>query len=488
VVTYRHSMAREKGASFVHRYYIDVLLLVLGGLGYRMLSSNNTIITRNAAGGLQIDPLVLLTPIVLVTGLAFLALRVIPLLFRVFARLVSLGDSVSGLFALRQIARTTTRYSGLILILTFTLAIGLFTTSVANAFDRNYGDQAMFAAGADLREQELDYKTVTWVVRPLQEYQQMPGVVGVAPVLRVNLVGRDAGVIAKGVLLAVDPASFARVAWWRQDFTPSLQQITALLAADPQAIVADKNFAGRHGLKIGQKFDIDVNGKRVDFVLAGTLGYFPTLYPADGDQLVANLDYVQKMSGDRTSEVWLDTRPAQHAQVAAALRKRGDQNTVSIEDGHTLIGVRKDDPLRTGLFGALSLGFIASCVLSILGFLLYAYMSIQSRSLQFGVLRATGLSVNQLVKALSSEQLSLIGIGIFLGTVLGGGAGWLFTRFLQLSIIARESVPPFLVTVPWAAIAELYIILVIIFGIALSASVYLLRQMRIASVLRLGEQ
>jgi flagellar motor component MotA len=82
----------------------------------------------------------------------------------------------------------------------------------------------------------------------------------------------------------------------------------------------------------------------------------------------------------------------------------------------------------------------------------------------------------------------LIGIGILLGTILGGGAGWMFTQFLQLSIIAKEAVPPFLVETPWISIFRLYIILIVIFGIALAVSVQLLRRMRVHAVLRLGEQ
>jgi hypothetical protein len=77
---------------------------------------------------------------------------------------------------------------------------------------------------------------------------------------------------------------------------------------------------------------------------------------------------------------------------------------------------------------------------------------------------------------------------IALGTALGAGAGWMFTRFLQVSIIARESVPPFLIVTPWSTIFQLYIILVIVFLAALTVSVYLLRRMRINAVLRLGEQ
>ena len=79
-------------------------------------------------------------------------------------------------------------------------------------------------------------------------------------------------------------------------------------------------------------------------------------------------------------------------------------------------------------------------------------------------------------------------MGIALGTALGAGAGWMFTRFLQVSIIARESVPPFLIVTPWSTIFQLYVILVIVFLVALVASVHLLRRMRVHAVLRLGEQ
>jgi hypothetical protein len=93
-----------------------------------------------------------------------------------------------------------------------------------------------------------------------------------------------------------------------------------------------------------------------------------------------------------------------------------------------------------------------------------------------------------LINALSIEQLSLIALGLLLGTLLGGGAGWIFTRFLRVSIIAREAVPPFLVTTPWLTIFELYFIIMVIFTAALFFSVYLLRRLRVYAVLRLGEQ
>ena len=487
IVTYRHSEARPARRSFIHRYYLDLVLLALGGLGYRSLSQSGTIISRGEGGGLVYDPLLLVTPIVLVVGLAFLALRAVPLLLRGLARLVVLTEAVAPMVALRQASRSPARYVGLILLLTFTLALGLFTASVASTFDRNYGDQAMYAAGADLRTHEFDYDLAAWRVRSLEEYRALPGAKAIAPVLRRNLIGRPAQIRARGVLLAIDPATFADAAWWRPDFAPPLDDLLDALHSDEQAVLVDPRFAQRHRLEVGDLFDINVDGVRVDLRLAGTLGYFPTLYPEDDDRLVARLDYLAETLDVEPSEVWIRTDPRGHERAIAALQDTPGRKVVT-HDGHELAGVRKDDPLRTGLFGVLSVGFVAASVLSVLGFLLYAVTTIQERALQFGVLRATGLSVRQLIGLLSTEQLSLIGVGVALGTALGAGAGWMFTRFLQVSIIARESVPPFLIVTPWSTIFQLYVILVIVFLVALVASVHLLRRMRVHAVLRLGEQ
>jgi putative ABC transport system permease protein len=464
------------------------VLLLLGGLGYRMLSRSGTIISRDSTGRLAYNPLLLATPIVLAVGAAFLVLRAVPLLLRLLARLAATTDAIAPLISLRQTSRTPARYTGLILLLTFTLALGLFTASVATTFDHNYSDQALYAAGADLRTHEFDYERVTWRVRPLDEYRAIPGVEAATPALRRDLIGREAQIRAKGVLLAIDPATFADAAWWRSDFTPPLSDLLNTLNSDPQAVLVNRGFAQRYGLNVGEVFDVNIDGVRVDLRLAGTFEYFPTLYPQDGDRLVARLDYLTEVLAAEPSEVWLRTDPRLHRQVIAAVQGERTSLQVIIHDGHELTGVRKDDPLRTGLFGALSVGFVAASVLSILGFLLYAITSIEARALQFGVLRATGLSVGQLIGLLSTEQLSLIGVGITLGTGLGAGAGWMFTRFLRVSIIAREAVPPFLVVNPWGTVVRLYVILVIVFLAALAASVHLLRRMRVHAVLRLGEQ
>lgn len=490
IVTYRREAARPRGAPIFHRYYVDVALLILAGLGYRILTQRGTIVTRGPTGGLEFDPLLLVTPIILVMGAALFALRLMPLLTRGLAWLANLGEGVSILIGLRQIARQPGYYFSLVLLLTFTLSLGLFTASVAGTFDRNYGDQALYQAGADLRVQEFDFENMVWRILPLEEYRALPGVVDAMAARRVELVGRAGEIRARGVLLGIDPERFPSIAWYREDFAPQpLEALMASLAGREDALLAHRRFVQRHRLAVGQTFDINIEGPRVDFTLVGTFDYFPTLFPDDGDLLVCNLDYLLDMVGGPPSEAWLRLKPdvaVRRNVIAALTAERGE--LVRITDGHELTGIRSDDPLRTGLFGALSVGFIAATVLSIIGFLLYTYMTVQRRALQFGVLRADGLSVGQLVGVLATEQLFLVGLGIGLGTALGAGTGWTFTRFLQLSIIARNAIPPFLVVTPWPTIFRLYLILVIIFAAALAMSVWLLRRMRVHAVLRLGEQ
>ena len=158
------------------------------------------------------------------------------------------------------------------------------------------------------------------------------------------------------------------------------------------------------------------------------------------------------------------------------------------DNGRELAGVRKEDPVRTGSVRRAVAGLPGRQRAERSGFSALRLSHYPGAgALQFGVLRATGLSTNQLVAALATEQLTLIAAGVLIGTVLGGAAGWMFTRFLQLSIIARgRAAFPGGNTV--GIDPGLYGILVIIFVAALLVSVYLLRKMRVATVLRLGEQ
>jgi putative ABC transport system permease protein len=147
----------------------------------------------------------------------------------------------------------------------------------------------------------------------------------------------------------------------------------------------------------------------------------------------------------------------------------------------------KNDPQLQGLNGSLTLGFIVTLCITLIGYLIYWVLSIRSRLLQFGVLRAMGLSRLGLIASLVWEQLLVSGSAIIAGFGVGIIASRLFVPTLQFIYSASEQVPPFLTT----ASRSDYITLLSAFGVMLAAGLIILtvmiRRFKIDQILKLGE-
>ena len=144
-------------------------------------------------------------------------------------------------------------------------------------------------------------------------------------------------------------------------------------------------------------------------------------------------------------------------------------------------------PERQGLFGLLSVGFVAAALLTVLGFLLYALFSFRRRIIELGILRAVGLSAGQMTLFLAWELVFLIVTGLVAGTVLGAWISDLFIPYLQVGAGPAARVPPFLVEIAWPAIFRIYALFGLLFVVALVVLVVLLRRMKIFQAIKLGE-
>ena len=87
------------------------------------------------------------------------------------------------------------------------------------------------------------------------------------------------------------------------------------------------------------------------------------------------------------------------------------------QDARQTILAEQNRPERQGLFGLLSVGFLAAAALTVLGFLVYAVVSFQRRFIDLGMLRAIGLSVSQMSAYLAGEQAILILTGVCISLV-----------------------------------------------------------------------
>jgi putative ABC transport system permease protein len=420
------------------------------------------------------------------------------------------------ILTLRQLARSAGQYIGPLLLLTLTLSLATFTASMAVTLDGHLQDQVYYQVGADLnlaeqgesteepeqrsilgqpaRPSSTEEEGPRWLFLPVSEHLQVPGVLAAARVGNYSATANIGDRQQAGRLLGVDRLDFPVVAFYRPDFAggESLGGLMNRLAVDPSYILVSRRFMTRNGLSIGDplRLTVGVAGEvhEIEFIIAGPLDLFPTLYPQDGPFFVGNLDYIhERLGGTFPYNVWLATDPSLPGEeVVDGVRDLG-LAVVAVSDTQATITAEQTRPERQGLFGLLSVGFLAAATLTVLGFLVYAVVSFQRRFIELGMLRALGLSVGQMAGYLAGEQALLILTGGGLGTALGIGASTLFIPYLQVGAGKTAQVPPFVVQIAWEQLWTIYAVFGAMFVVAVVVLIVLLVRMKVFEAVKLGE-
>ncbi|MEV4109158.1 ABC transporter permease [Nonomuraea sp. NPDC049695] len=163
------------------------------------------------------------------------------------------------------------------------------------------------------------------------------------------------------------------------------------------------------------------------------------------------------------TEWWLaadDTAPA-----VKALKSRPEWDVTAL-DQRELAAQLQDDPLASGLQGALMLGFLAALVFAALGFLVNAAVAARERRGEFAILRALGVSSRQVFGLLAMEQAFVIGLSLAAGTGLAVVVGVLVVPHIVLTGQASAVTPGVVLDIPWGAtVAMLALVAAVLFAI-----------------------
>ena len=141
-----------------------------------------------------------------------------------------------------------------------------------------------------------------------------------------------------------------------------------------------------------------------------------------------------------------------------------------------------------GIFGILSISFAVAVLITVMGFFLYNFLSLRKRMLEFGVMRAIGLSISQLVTILSLEQFLTVSFGFGLGTLFGVIVSQIFLPFLQVSQNLEGVVPGFRIVIQRSDIGNILIILGISLIIGLLILAFILIKLKLHEAIKLGEE
>ena len=204
--------------------------------------------------------------------------------------------------------------------------------------------------------------------------------------------------------------------------------------------------------------------------------------------MITNLDYLFDQVGETPYDVWAKTDPeVPWREIVDQLRDKDFLVSRATDARETALRLR-DDPGRTGIFGILTVGFLVAAMLTVLGFMLYSFLSAKRRMQQLGILRAMGLSITQLIGLFIFEQGFLIILGTAAGTVLGVMTGNLFIPFLQIKSEQHAGIPSFVVMTSWDDIYKIYAILGVILAFAFPAFIWMLARMKIHEAIKFGDE
>ena len=515
VVTYKQDRARQMRGPWWQRMYLDVFLLIPAGYGVYMMKKGST--------GLPMDPfqnpLLLLVPALGIFAMTLLILRMLPTIMAFVSWVASKTNSVGILMAARYLARTSGGYTAPLILLTLTLSLSTFTASLAQTLDRHISDQTYYRAGADISLVEMGESTTLaglggpmtgmasadissdnstelagpkWRFLPVSEHLKVPGVQSAARIKRtpvdVMIDGRNIDV----TFIGVDRVDFGDTAFWRRDFAnPSLGGLMNDLARTSEGILVSRDLLGR-GLKLGDNLRATSYDSSeyttFDYKVVGVFDYFPTWYPGEMPLIVGNLDfYFESVGGESPYDVWLrlsdGADPGKVVEGVTDIYGVVMDSKISSED----LYAAQSRPERQGFFGLLSVGFIALALLTVLGFLLYAFFSFRRRFIELGMLRAIGLSRIQMISLLGSELAFLFAVGLAAGTALGIWVSEFFIPQLQVGNGMAARTPPFLVQIDWSSVFQIYILFGLLFVIAMFILTFLLMRMKIFEAIKLGE-
>lgn len=544
IVSYKQELARSDRKPVWQRWFFDVLLLAAAGYGWYMFNERQmlTFQTGMTTDQLDVQPFLFFVPALAIFALGLFFLRLFPWLLRLFNWLGRKFLPVPLYLTLTQLSRSSKGYYPLMILLVLTLGLGVYNASAARTIDLNSTERTLYKYGTDVVIQAVWHGTpevtpqqppngggggggggggnggggngggnggggnggggngggngggvpsrVLYSEPPFEIFRTLDGVEAAARVLttkgNVIISGKSIG---QGNIMGIDNVDFIKVGWFREDLYPVHPQFyLANLGAAEHAAIIPSSVAEQYQLKLEDIVSIGFPDGMIDFTVVGILPYWPSQYPDQSPFVITNLDYIYDQLPIMPYEVWLKMKPdALLAPAVEELQKAGIE-LASARDVRNELVIQGKHPTRGGVFGILSLGFLVSVIITLAGYVLYWFFNLSGRVVQFGVLRAMGLSRKQLTGMLLLEQLFTAGLAIGLGVLIGKVVSKLFLPFLQTAENVAETVPPFRVIFEAKDTNQLFIVVGFMMLIGAALLFLHIRRLKVHQAVKMGEE
>lgn len=519
IVQYKQSRSRRKYKPFWKRYFIDVMLLGVAGYGYYnyKVRENYISIAGVSRNQVPIDPLLYVIMGLFIIGAALLFLRVYPYIIKLIFFLGKNKWSQAAYASLINVARSKGREQFLMVFLIFTISIGIFDMKAADVINTGIETNQKYLLGADMvlkawwepvKDENTDENKKTssknsddtnpemeTYEEPLfTDYQHLKGVEGVTKVFvsddgDVKATGGSAPVVR---IMGIIPYEFAQIAYFQKNLLPThWYNYCNALTKDKNGVLISSSLASAAGYQLGDRITYSWKGSpEFEGIIYGIVDYWPTSDPNSDKSrnlIVANLSALQENIPVQPYEVWIKkkspdaTKDIYNSIIARKLYIK------EAKDVNQLIDQAKKEPMIQGTNGALTLGFIATMVITALGFIIYWILSIKGKILQFGILRAIGLSFKKIIAMILYEQIMISGASIAIGVLVGQISAGLFMPLMNLAADNSSKPVPSNLIISQVSYTKLFAVIAFTLIVGILSLIRYISNIKIDQAIKLGE-
>ncbi len=228
IIEERRLLSREE-RPLLARVPVELFVLPVAVFAFVQLRGSEV---RSNVARANLDPLVLLTPTLLIFTLSFVALRLLLFVLRRLDGRVGRARRLAAYLAARRLGRSPGTSFATSLLLVLSVGLLVVSTSYRALVLRNHEDSARQLVGSGWNVQ------VAAPEQPLAVIDGLPSNV-TAVVRTVPSFERSGNFTLTPTLIAVDPETFADGGWWRADYSPTPQEqwLEDLGATDPAVSV-----------------------------------------------------------------------------------------------------------------------------------------------------------------------------------------------------------------------------------------------------------
>lgn len=509
-----------KKKSWWERIFLDFILLGISLYGYYSFHKNSGSLGQNVMQGQSLDPLLYISSSLFIVGLGLLFLRLQPVIVQLIYLIGKRFWKPASYMSFMENAKNGRKQHFIMLFLIITISLGMYHATVARTILENAYRNEEYMNGADIVAQEVwmavydekGYFTGEYLEPDYNKYGGMDFAEGYTRViLDTNGYMEDkAGTKQNTTVMGIHTREFGSLTWVDYDLNDKhYYEYLNDLAVDADGILVSDNFRSALGYEIGDKITYNIedgsSASRVKRYVTGKIvgffhywpGYAPTstelgvdgnIVTKDNLLIVAHFSKLKQRLGLEPYQIWIGLKDGHDMSEAYEWFGQSGMRLTKFVDKAAQVKSAVEDPLLQGTNGILTMGFIMTILLCAVGYMIYWIMSIQSREMIFGVLRACGLHKSELIHMLLNEQLFSGVFSVAAGIGIGRLASDMFVPIIQQAYAAENQVLPMRLVIETSDLARLYGVIAAVMLLCLMVLILLIFKMNVTKALKLGEE